>query len=112
MTAHRVLQDQLVADHSLIAPSLDTDTVTVDRSPAIVNSGISFFVSDPQAIGLRLAVHNTSTVSGISVKSAGNKIGSNNATAGAASVSVGNGVLSEFVSVELADGTVIWKKLA
>lgn len=111
MTAHRVLQDQFIADHSLIAPSLDTDTVEVDRSPAIVNTGISFFVSDPQAIGLRLAVHNTNSGSGISVKSASSKIGANNATAGASSVSVSNGSMSEFISVELSDGSIIWKKL-
>ena len=55
MSAHNVLENQLVADHTLIVPAAD-DLVAVDRSPAILETEVNCKIATPQAAGLRLTV--------------------------------------------------------
>ena len=59
MSAHNVLQEQLVADHSLVGPVNADDKVQVDRSPAYVAAGVDFFLSEPQSEGERVTIYAT-----------------------------------------------------
>lgn len=105
MSAHNVLQEQLVADHTLITPAAD-ETVQVDRSPAIINAGVDFSVSAPQAAGLLLAINNTSgssiTVSGQVAAQTSNTVANQTVTAN---------TLCTFISVEDSAGAVFFKKI-
>jgi hypothetical protein len=56
MSAHNVLENQLVADHTLVPPALAGNTVAVDRSPALLTTDLNCKISEPQAAGLRLTV--------------------------------------------------------
>ena len=58
MSAHNVLENQLVADHTLIPPSSGA-TIDVDRSPALVQVAVTACkLPVPQVAGLRLAIYN------------------------------------------------------
>lgn len=105
MSAHNVLQEQLVADHTLITPAA-AETVQVDRSPAIINAGVSFSVSAPQAAGLLLAINNTS---GSSITVSGQVAAQNSNTV--ANQSVAANTLCTFISVEDSAGAVFFKKV-
>lgn len=106
MSAHNVLQEQLVADHTLITPAAG-ETVQVDRSPAIINAGVSFSVSAPQAAGLLLAINNTSGSGSILVS--GQVAAQNSNTV--ADQSVAANTLCTFISVEDSAGAVFFKKV-
>lgn len=105
MSAHNVLQEQLVADHTLITPAA-AETVQVDRSPAIINAGVSFSVSAPQAAGLLLAINNTS---GGSITVSGQVAAQNSNTV--TNQSIAANTLCTFISVEDSAGAVFFKKI-
>lgn len=102
MTAHRVLEDQLVADHTLVVPALN-DLVAVDRSPAILEAEVNCKIATPQAAGLRLTVFSEA---GCTLTADGglNFYTSNTASTEATTITVGAHDVVDLISVSKGSG--------
>lgn len=110
MSAHNVLENQLVADHTLIPPSSGA-TIDVDRSPALVQVAVTACkLPVPQVAGLRLAIYNNAG-SACSVTMLGGGNFQNNDGGTGTTLSVDDEELVEVISVDNA-GTLQWKELA
>lgn len=110
MSAHNVLENQLVADHTLIPPSSGA-TIDVDRSPALVQVAVTACkLPVPQVAGLRLAIYNNAG-SACSVTMLGGGNFQNNDGGTGTTLSVDDEELVEVISVDKA-GTLQWKELA
>jgi hypothetical protein len=104
MSAHNVLENQLVADHTLISPATADELVAVDRSPAILEAEVNCKISTPQAAGLRLTVVSSSGCQ-ISPATSSERIYSSNANSGeVTSLTLNAGQLIELISVSKGSG--------
>ena len=101
MSAHNVLQEQLVADHTLVPPAADA-IAAVDRSPSLLVSEVNCKIAVPQQAGLRLSVF---SVAGCVITAAsGNFYTSNTASTEATTITLGAHDVIDLVSV--ANGSV------
>ena len=109
MSAHSILQNQLVADHTLIPPVVAGDLVAVDRSPAILEAEVNCKISTPQAAGLRLSVFSVGGVQ-LTAAESGNFYTSNRANTEAQTLDVPAHYICDLVSVSKGTGFQ-WKKV-
>ena len=109
MSAHNVLENQLVADHTLVDVLSASGNVNVDRSPAILEVGTAGarVLSAPQASGLMLTiVQPNGSVSSTVTQSGGATFGSGTTlTLDAAADNV------LLVSMDIG-GTIVWREVA
>jgi hypothetical protein len=110
MSAHNVLQEQLVADHSLIPPASGA-TVAVDRTPAILQVDVSACkFPAPQSVGQRVVIYNNAGGNCvITVNSASDFQNLNGATVGN-TLTIADESIVELISVNNA-GSLQWKIL-
>lgn len=103
MSAHNVLENQLVADHTLVPPASAGKTVAVDRSPAFLQADTNCVISEPQAAGLRLTVM---TVGGVTLTAANSRkfYTSNTNNTEATTITLNSHDIIDLVSVEKVDG--------
>jgi hypothetical protein len=108
MTAHRTLQDDLIAEFEMIDPG-DAGTISVDRSPAtlnIVSGGVETRVLGvPPAVGLVLTLclkTDGGTVTVTQTSGAFNQAGNTSAPF------ADEGDIIQFVSVDIG-GTLYWR---
>jgi hypothetical protein len=109
MTAHRVLEDQLVADHTLVPPVTSGDKVSVDRSPALLEAGVSCVISEPQAAGLRLTIVGTANSVAVTIANSGRFFDGTTDNDPYATCTVSTGDLIDLISV--TDGNNIRYKV-
>ena len=108
MSAHNVLENQLIADHTLVDVLSASGNVNVDRSPAILEVGTAGarVLSAPQASGLMLTIVQPKAVAATVTQSGGATFGSGTTlTLDAA----GDNVL--LVSMDIG-GTIVWREVA
>lgn len=111
MTAHRVLEDQLVADHSLIPPALGA-TVAVDRSPALLQVSVAACgFPAPQAAGLRVAIYNNAGGNCVITANSASDFQTLNGASTGNTLTVTDEDIVELISVDNA-GVLQWKILA
>ena len=110
MSAHNVLENQLVADHTLVSVLTADGVVNVDRSPAILEVGTAGerTLSAPQVSGLMLTIvqPNTGSIASTVKQSGGATFGSG---ATLTLDTQGDNVL--LVSMDIG-GTIVWREVA
>lgn len=103
MSAHNVLEEQLVADHSLIPPAVAGDLVAVDRSPAILEAEVNCVIPTPQSAGLRLTVFSEAGVV-LTAAESGNFYTSATANTQATTITVQAHYICDLISVSKGNG--------
>ena len=110
MSAHNVLENQLVADHTLVSVLTADGVVNVDRSPAILEVGTAGerTLSAPQVSGLMLTIvqPNTGAIASTIKQSGGATFGSGTTLT---LDTQGDNVL--LVSMDIG-GTIVWREVA
>lgn len=113
MSAHNVLQEQLVADHTLIAPVAADDEIQVDRSPAFIDATgttSNFKISKAAAAGLSLVINNGSGTPAVSAIGGGNFFCDGTDNTAQASFGLTANRATHLVSVNIS-GAIVWKEL-
>jgi hypothetical protein len=108
MSAHNILQEQLIADRALIDPG-NAGTVVIDRSPAILSLSSAVgtrILEAPQALGQEVTVSGNVITGNVGVTQAGsaaiNAAGNTTATITAAGQRV------TFIAIAIA-GVLRWR---
>lgn len=109
MSAHNVLENQLVADHTLVSVLTADGNVNVDRSPAILEVGTAGerTLSAPIVSGLMLTIVQPASAVSATIKQSGG------ATFGSGTTLTLDAQADNVLLVSMdINGTVVWREVA